>query len=123
MSEQRWELYVSDMIECCEWVLMHTAGLDREHVFGARVVRDATLWNIGILGEAANNVPPAIREAHQEIPWRDIVDARNRIIHGYGHIDEDVAWDIISRDIPELLSHLRALLTEAQGRLDGPQTS
>ncbi len=119
MSERRWDLYVGDMLECCRWTLMHTAGLDRELVFSTRVVRDATLWNIGILGEAANNIPPAFREAHPEIPWRDIIDARNRVIHGYGSIDEDVAWDIISRDIPELIPHLRALLAEAPGQ-DGP---
>ncbi len=103
------------MIDCCDGVLMHTAGLDREGVFSTRVVRDATLWNIGILGEAANNVPQAVREAHPEILWRNIIDARNRIIHGYGDIDEDVAWDIISRDIPDLVPLLRALLEEAEG--------
>ena len=115
MSERRWDIYVRDMIECCDRVLMHTAGLDRAQVFDTAIVRDATLWNIGILGEAANNMPEAVREAHPDIPWREIIDARNRIIHGYGDIDEDVAWDIISRDIPDLLSRLRELLVEAEG--------
>ena len=115
MSERRWDIYVRDMIECCERVLMHTSGLDRAQVFNTAIVRDATLWNIGILGEAASNMPAAVREANPDIPWRDIIDARNRIIHGYGDIDEDVAWDIISRDIPELLSRLRVLLVEAEG--------
>ncbi|MXW25704.1 MAG: DUF86 domain-containing protein [Dehalococcoidia bacterium] len=115
MSERRWDIYVRDMIECCDRVLMHTAGLGRAQVFNTAIVRDATLWNIGILGEAANNMPAAVREAHPDIPWRDIIDARNRIIHGYGDIDEDVAWDIISRDIPDLLSRLRELLAEAEG--------
>lgn len=115
MSEHRWAIYVRDMIDCCDGVVMHTAGLDREGVFSTRVVRDATLWNIGILGEAANNVPQAVREAHPEILWRNIIDARNRIIHGYGDIDEDVAWDILSRDIPDLMPLLRALLEEAEG--------
>ena len=119
MSEPRWAIYVRDMIECCDGVLMHTAGLSRELVFGTRIVREATLWNIGILGEAANSIPDSIREAHREILWRNIIDARNRIIHGYGDIDEDVAWDIISRDIPELMPLLRALLEEAAGE-DSP---
>ena len=110
MSERRWAIYVRDMIECCDRILRHTGGLDREMVFTTDLVRDATLWNIGVLGEAANRIPEAVREAHQEIPWRDMIDARNRIIHGYGDIDDDVLWDIISRDIPELLPGLRALV-------------
>ena len=115
MSERHWAIHVRDMITCGAGVGMHTAGLGRELVVGTRIVRDATLWNIGILGEAANNIPETVREAHPEIRWRSIIDARNRIIHGYGDIDEDVAWDIISRDIPELEPLLRALLQEAEG--------
>ena len=115
MPERRWDLYVRDMIDCCHAILMHTGGLDRELVFGTRIVRDAPLWNIGILGEAAKHIPESVREAHREILWRSIIDARNRIIHGYGDIDEDVAWDIVSRDIPALMPLLRALLAEAEG--------
>ena len=116
MSKQRWAIHVRDMLDCCHGILMHTAGLDRELAFGTRIVREATLWNIGILGEAAKHIPESVREAHREIPWRSIIDARNRIIHGYGDIDEDVAWDIVSRDIPELMPQLRALLAEAEGQ-------
>lgn len=122
MSERQWGIYVRDMIEFCDRILMHTAGLDRERVLNTAIVRDATLWNMGVLGEAANNVPETVREEHEEIPWRDIIDARNRIIHGYGDIDEDVLWDIISNDIAELLPLLRALLGEAEGEGGTPAT-
>jgi uncharacterized protein with HEPN domain len=114
MSELHWAMYVRDMIYCCNGILMHMAGLDRELVLSTRIVREATLWNIGILGEAANHIPGTVREAHREIPWRTIINARNRVIHGYGDIDEDVAWDIVIHDIPELMPQLRALLEEAE---------
>ncbi len=114
MSERRWDIYARDMLHCCNGILMHTAGLDRELVFGTRVVLDATLWNIAMLGEAAGNVPKPVQNAHPEIPWRTIINARNRIIHGYGDINENVAWKIITHDIPELKPLLRALLEEAE---------
>ncbi len=37
-----------------------------------------------ILGEAAKNVTPETQVRHPEVPWRDIADTRNRIIHGAG---------------------------------------
>ncbi|MYE22602.1 MAG: DUF86 domain-containing protein [Gammaproteobacteria bacterium] len=122
MSERRWDIYVRDMLHCCNGILMHTAGLDRELVFRTRVVLDATLWNIAMLGEAAGNVPKPVQNAHPEIPWRTIISAGNRVIHGYGDIDEDVAWDIVSHEIPELIPQLRALLEEAEreGGADPP---
>ena len=114
MSEQSWDIYVLDMIERCDRILTYTAGRDRDQVFETRIVLDATLWNIGILGEAANHVPREVQREHAEIPWRMIIDSRNRTIHGYGDLDEDVIWDIITNDIPALMPQLRALLDEAE---------
>ena len=39
---------------------------------------------------------------------------RNRMAHGYLGMDEDVIWDIIQTDIPNLLPALRGLLISAE---------
>ncbi len=110
MSERRWDLYVRDMLDACERCLHYTAGMDRAAFLGDRLTYDATVRNVEIIGEAANKVPPAIRNDHPDIPWRDIIDTRNRLIHGYDAIDESIVWLIVHDDIPELLPRLRALL-------------
>ena len=46
--------------------------------------------------------------------WRSIVGARNRLAHGYLAMDDDVIWDIIQTDVPELLPKLRRLLDSAK---------
>ena len=115
MPERGWALALRDMLDACERCLDYTAGMDQAAFVGDRRTYDATIRNIEIVGEAANNVPRTVWEAHQEIPWRGIVDTRNRIIHGYGVIDDDAVWEIVSRDIPDLMPLLRALLEEADG--------
>ena len=62
---------------------------------------------------AATHVPGHVREAHPEIEWRSIVGARNRLAHAYLGIDDDVVWDIIQSDVPNLLPRLRRLLDSA----------
>jgi uncharacterized protein with HEPN domain len=47
--------------------------------------------------------------AHADIPWRQIIATRNRIIHGYLGIDNDTIWTIIQNDIPDLLEKLKSL--------------
>ena len=116
MSDGRWDVYVRDMLNCCARIDDYTVGLDRDAVVGTRVVYDAVLWNLAVLGEAANNVPETVRQAHTEIPWADIAGTRNRIVHGYGSIREQIVWEIVSGDIPELIPQLRALLREAEGQ-------
>ena len=114
MRERGWELAAHDMLEACERCLEYTAGLDQAAFISDRRTYDATIRNIEIVGEAANNVPRAIQDAYPGIPWRGIVDTRNRIIHGYGMIDDDTVWEIVTRDIPDLIPQLRDLLQQAE---------
>ena len=114
MRERGWKLAARDMLEACERCLDYTAGLDQAAFIGDRRTYDATVRNIEIVGEAANNVPRDIQNAHPGTPWRGISDTRNRIIHGYGVIDDDAVWEIVTRDIPDLIPRLRALLRDAE---------
>jgi len=36
-----------------------------------------------LIGEAATYIPDNIRNSNQEIPWRQLIATRNRLIHGY----------------------------------------
>ena len=113
-----WHLYIEDMIEFGERVLSYTEGLDQDHFLADGRTYDATLRNIELIGEAATHIPKYVREEHPDIPWRRIVGTRNRVAHGYLGIDDDVVWDIIQTDVPDLLPRLRTMLENA--RSEGP---
>ncbi len=98
------------MIGFCERVRDYTAGLDQT-AFNASPMRyDATLRNLELVGEAATRIPEGVRDAHPEIPWRTIIGTRNRLIHGYLGVDNDIVWDIVCNDVPALLVPLRKLM-------------
>ena len=48
------------------------------------------------------------------IPWRQLIATRNRIIHAYLGLDNDILWSIIQTDIPQLLQELQALSIAAK---------
>lgn len=100
------------MIEFGEKIVAYTSELDQAAFVRDSRTYDATLRNLELIGEAATHVPQRVRGAHGEIAWREIVALRNRLIHAYLGIDDDVLWDIIQADIPELLSQLRSLMDE-----------
>ena len=95
------------MIVFCERLLDHTTGIDESTLVTTRLIYDATLWNIVLLGEAASNVPDGVRGIYSEIPWSVIVGARNQIVHRYWRIESDTVWDIVRTDVPNLLPILR----------------
>lgn len=105
-----WRPFLEDMIAFGERVLVYTSELDQTGFVADRRTYDAVLRNLELIGEAATHIPEAVRDAHQEIDWRSIIGTRNRIAHGYMGIDDDVVWDIVQTDVPDLLPKLRRLL-------------
>ena len=110
---REWRFYVEDMIGFCEKVQTYTAGLNRDTFVTGGMAYDATLRNLELIGEAATHVPESIRNAYPEIPWRAIIGARNRLAHGYLHIEDDTVWNMIEDAVPQLVSDLRELLKRA----------
>ncbi len=110
---RHWRLYVQDMCEFSQKVPAYKRGLDSEMFVNNSLIYDAALRNIERIGEAATHLPFEVREAHPEIPWRQVIALRNQIAHAYLGLHDDVIWDIFRSDIPILLPALRKLLAKA----------
>lgn len=52
-----------------------------------KLVQSHILRHIAIIGEAASRLPKALRDANPAIPWRQIIDMRNILIHAYHGIN------------------------------------
>jgi uncharacterized protein with HEPN domain len=71
--------------------------------------RKAVERNIEIIGEAMDRILKADPNI-QISDSRKIVDTRNRIIHGYDVVSDDVIWLIINKSLPILEQEVRLLL-------------
>jgi uncharacterized protein with HEPN domain len=109
MSEREWRFYINDMIGFAENVMTYCDGLDLETFEKSGLNYDATLRNLELIGEAATHIPIQIRELDTDIPWRQLIATRNRLIHGYLGIDNDILWSIIKDDIPSLIIELKKI--------------
>ncbi len=72
----------------------------------------AILKLIEIIGEAASKVSSDLKLQHPEIPWREIINVRNRLIHGYFDINHDILWGIATHDLPPLIRNLEMMISE-----------
>ena len=72
----------------------------------------AVVYNIMIIGEAANMLTKDFRDNHLRIPWRQIIDMRNVLVHDYIHISKEMLWETITHDIPELKTHIARYYSE-----------
>ena len=61
-------------------------------------------------GEAAAHVSEPVQVGLADIPWRQIMGARNRLIHGCFDVDLDIVWAILHDDLPPLTRQLEKML-------------
>ncbi len=108
---------IRDMIDAAEAIGSFVEGLDLEAFRHDRRTVDAILRNIAVLGEAVRAVPAEIRALRPEIPWTDVADMRNVVVHEYFGVDLDILWRTATEEVPALLDQLRALVAqlEAEG--------
>ena len=109
-SERDVRIYLADMLEFSESVLVYTAGHDLESLGSDAMRLDATLRKLSPIGEAAMRVPDDIRALAPSIPWRKIVATRNRLMHAYQGTEMSAVWSIVAVDVPALRVALQALL-------------
>ncbi|MBR0171657.1 MAG: DUF86 domain-containing protein [Lachnospiraceae bacterium] len=93
-------------------VLQHSKGCKTYEDFsGNDLISDACIFNIMQIGELAKNeLSDEVKKEIASIPWNNIYGMRNRIVHGYSHVDMRIIWDTIQDNIPELVKELNEVL-------------
>jgi uncharacterized protein with HEPN domain len=74
-----------------------------------KMVRRAVEREIEIIGEAINRIDK-IDSGISISGKRQISNMRNRVIHGYDKIDDEIVWGTILRHLPVLKSEIEILL-------------
>jgi uncharacterized protein with HEPN domain len=108
-GQREWGFYIDDMIGFAQKVQAYTSELDQAGFVANELIYDATLRNLELIGEAATHIPVEVRASRDDIPWRQIIATRNRLIHAYLGIDDDTLWSIMWDDVPSLIVALQRL--------------
>lgn len=93
---------IRHMLDAARETIGFANGRTAEELVKDRMLLLSLVKCIEILGEAASKVTDVTRESLPEIPWRDIVSMRNRLIHGYFDIDTTIVWNTVMSELPQL---------------------
>lgn len=81
------------------------SALDTDKLLSLSLVRC-----IEIIGEAASKLSKETYEKFPQIPWKNIISMRNRLIHAYYDINLNTVWSTITEDLPPLVAELERIL-------------
>ena len=102
--------YLLDMLLAAKDALEFSSGLTFQQFTRNRLHQNAIFKSIEIIGEAATHIGEKTKQETPEIPWQDIMGTRNRLAHGYFQISLEVVWDIVQKDLPQLIDLLKTLV-------------
>ncbi len=100
---------IQHMIDAINKINIYVGHSDKPAFENDTKLQDACIRQLQIPGEAARKILKPFQVQHPEIPWTEVIDLRNVVIHDYSGIDSDIIWNIISNDLPPLLIQLQSI--------------
>jgi len=102
--------YLMHIREAIESIEEYIDAATYEQFTSNKMMVDAVVRELAIIGEASNNLSEEFREQHSDILWRRMKDMRNFLIHEYFGVNLKVVWDTCKTDLPLLKAFIEKVL-------------
>ena len=96
------ELYRSHIRDAIMKIESYIRGMTFESFDKNMLVQDGVVREFEVIGEAAKYLSETFKAGHAEIPWRQVIDMRNKLVHEYFTVDTELVWTTIRNDLPVL---------------------
>ena len=109
--EREIKTWLYDILQSIEEIESYFANKPKrfEDYLADKKTQRAVERNLEIIGEAMNRIQKSEPEINIENS-RKIIGARNRIIHGYESISNELIWSIVINHLPNLRAEISSLI-------------
>ena len=104
-------VYLRHISDAAADIAKYTSG-GEESFFSEKMIQDAVIRNLEIIGEAVKNISQETRDKNPDIPWKQIAGLRDILIHQYFGVDLDTVWLVVKNRLPLLVERIQLFLAE-----------
>lgn len=111
-------IYIYHIRDSIVKVIDYTNSVEETGFKSNPMMQDAVIRQIEVIGEASSKLSKIFRDKYNQIPWKNIVGMRNKLIHDYFGVDISAVWETVKNDIPLLKKEIDSLITNLDQQID-----
>ena len=70
----------------------------------------ACIREIEVIGEATKQIPKEITSQFNKLPWSLMAKMRDKLIHWYFDIDEEIVWNVATQKLPQIKEQIDEII-------------
>ena len=105
-------IYLRHILDAIDKIERYVSAVDLVRFKGDSLIQDGVIRQIQIIGEATRRLSVQLRDNYPEIPWRDIIGMRNKLVHDYFGVDLYAVFSTATENIPNLKPEIRRVVDE-----------
>ena len=112
---ERDQVYLLDILQAARLALSYVKGMTKEAFLADTQCQDSVVRRIEIIGEASRRISDQTKALYPSVPWKEMVNMRNLMIHEYDDVDMEIVWDTVQEDLPSLVALIEPLVPPEEG--------
>jgi len=103
---------VLSIIRFCERIIEKTNSILYDDFCLNKDIKEIVCFNMFQIGELSKKISDDFKNKYNEIPWKQVMGMRDRIVHAYDSINIDIVWNTSKTDIVSLLKYCKMIVSE-----------
>src|SRR5688500_1119056 len=95
--------FLQDIIDAAQKARGFVEHLTRDQFAADDKTQFAVVRALEIIGEATKRIPMEVRNQHANVPWRSMAGIRDKLIHDYISVNNEIVWKTVQEDLPALI--------------------
>jgi len=104
--------YLNHILTSIKLIEEYSQGKKYDDLAANNMMQDAIIRQIEIIGEATSRISVVFKSEHPDLPWVDMKDMRNKLIHNYFGVNIKHVWNVVEQDIQPLKLQIEKILTD-----------
>ena len=103
-------LFLEDISDRIQKIDTYISNMSFEEFVQDDKTVSACIREMEVIGEATKQTPKEITDKFDKLPWSLMAKMRDKLIHWYFEIDEEIVWNVATQKLPQIKTQIDEII-------------